>query len=252
MLLVSFPNLNAIVPMFEYLDKIKLLINKMSVDQHEQLVSAAKIVADVIKNDGIIHTIGTGHSQMIGMEMFGRASNLANVNAIMDDMVLMAGGARRSAEMEQISGLAEILWSNYKFIKGDVLIVISNSGRNALPLEMAMKAKQEGLTTIAITSLEQSTRYASRHASGKKLYQIADLVIDNCVPSGDGVISINDLLIGPASSVLGMIIVNIISTEAIKINLDRGVDVSVFQSQNIDEADNEALYQKYESRIKHL
>ena len=144
--------------MFEYLDKIKLLINKMSVDQHEQLVSAAKIVAEVIKNDGIIHTIGTGHSQMIGMEMFGRASNLANVNAIMDDMVLMAGGARRSAEMEQISGLAEILWSNYKFNKGDVLIVISNSGRNALPLEMAMKAKQEGLTTIAITSLEQSTR----------------------------------------------------------------------------------------------
>ncbi|HCO85301.1 MAG TPA: hypothetical protein DIT95_17480, partial [Arenibacter sp.] len=68
----------------------------------------------------------------------------------------------------------------------------------------------------------------------------------------DGVISINELLIGPASSVLGMIIVNIISTEAIKINLDRGVDVSVFQSQNIDEADNEALYQKYESRIKHL
>ncbi|MDO6603205.1 SIS domain-containing protein [Arenibacter palladensis] len=238
--------------MFEYLEKIKLLINKMSTDQENQLVSAAKIVADVIKNDGIIHTIGTGHSQMIGMEMFGRASNLANVNAIMDDMVLMASGARRSAEMEQISGLAEILWNKYQFNKGDVLIVVSNSGRNALPLEMAMKAKQEGLTTIAITSLEQSKRYPSRHQSGKKLYQIADLVIDNCVPSGDGVISINELLIGPASSVLGMIIVNIISTEAIKINLDRGVDVSVFQSQNIDEADNEALYQKYESRVKHL
>jgi len=132
------------------------------------------------------------------------------------------------------------------------LIVVSNSGRNALPLEMAMKAKKEGLKTIAVTSLEQSRKYASRHESGKKLYEIADLVIDNCVPSGDGVISIKDLLIGPASSVLGMIIVNIISTEAIKINLDRGVDVAVFQSQNIDEADNEALYHRYESRVKHL
>lgn len=238
--------------MFEYLDKISLLINKMAADQKDKLVSAAKIVADVIKNDGIIHTIGTGHSQMIGMEMFGRASNLANVNAIMDDMVLMANGARRSAEIEQISGLAEILWKKYQFNKGDVLIVVSNSGRNALPLEMAMKAKQQGLNTIAITSMEQSKKYPSRHSSGKKLFQIADLVIDNCVPTGDGVMSINDLLIGPASSVLGMIIVNIISTEAIKINLEQGVDVSIFQSQNIDGADNEALYQKYESRVKHL
>jgi uncharacterized phosphosugar-binding protein len=117
---------------------------------------------------------------------------------------------------------------------------------------MAMKAKQQGLNTIAITSMEQSKKYPSRHSSGKKLFQIADLVIDNCVPTGDGVMSINDLLIGPASSVLGMIIVNIISTEAIKINLEQGVDVSIFQSQNIDGADNEALYQKYESRVKHL
>lgn len=238
--------------MFEYLDKVKLLLDKMANDQQDQLISAAKMVADVIKNDGIIHTLGTGHSQMIAMEMFGRASNLANVNAIMDDMVLMAGGARRSAAMEQVSGLAEILWNKYQFNKGDIFIIISNSGRNALPLEMAMMAKKDGLRTIAITSMEQSTKYSSRHESGQKLYQIADLVIDNCVPSGDGVISVNDLLIGPASSVLGMSIVNIITTEAIKINLARGVDVSVFKSQNIDGADNEALYQKYESRVKHL
>lgn len=238
--------------MFEYLDKIKLLINKMAADQEDQLLRASEMLAEVIKNDGIIHTMGTGHSQMIGMELFGRAANPANVNAIMDDMVLMAGGARRSAEMEQLNGLAEVLWNKYEFAPSDVLIVVSNSGRNALPLEMAMKAKKEGVKTIAITSLEQSKKYASRHESGKKLFEIADLVIDNCVPSGDGIIEANKLLIGPASSVLGMVIVNIVSTEAIKKCHEKGIEVSVFQSQNIDEADNDALYKKFESRVKHL
>ena len=238
--------------MFEYLDEIKKLIEKLSTEQNAQLLSASEMVADVIANDRIIHTIGTGHSQMIAMEMFGRASNIANVNAIMDDMVLLANGARRSAEMEQLSGLAEILWNSYKFEKSDLIIIISNSGRNAIPIEMAMKAKKEGLNVVAITSLEQSKKYKSRHKSGKKLYEVADLVIDNCVPSGDGVIQIGQKLIGPASSVLGMLIVNILTTEAIKINEKKGINVPVFQSQNIDETSNDELYQRFESRVKHL
>ncbi len=238
--------------MFEYLDRMKQLMDRLVVEQEDQLLEAARAVADVIEQDGIIHTLGTGHSQMVGMEMFGRASNLANVNAIMDDLVLLASGARRSAKIEQVSGLAEILWEKYSFQASDVFIIISNSGRNALPIEMAMKAKQEGLKVIAITSLEQSKKYASRHMSGQKLYQVADLVIDNCVPSGDGVMTIAERLTGPASSVLGILIVNIISTEAIKICAEKGLDVPVFQSQNIDETDNDRLYTRFESRVKHF
>ena len=238
--------------MFEYLDKIKLLIDKLSKEQSEHLITASKMVADVINNDGIIHTLGTGHSQMIAMEMFARASNLANVNAIMDDLVLMTSGARRSSDIERISGLAEIIWNRYTFSTSDLMIVISNSGRNTLPLEMAMKAKKEGLKVIAITSLAHSKNYDSRHESGKKLFEIADLVIDNCAPSGDGVITLEDGIIGPASSVLGMIIVNIISTEAIKINEKKGIKTPVFHSQNIDRSDNIELFNRFESRIKHL
>lgn len=238
--------------MFEYIDEIKKLIDKLATEQKEQLNRAAKMIADVIATDKIIHTIGTGHSQMIAMEMFGRASNIANVNAIMDDLVLLASGARKSAEIEQVSGLAEILWDNYKIEKSDLIIIISNSGRNAIPIEMAMKAKQEGLNVIAITSLEQSQKYESRHKSGKRLYEIADLVIDNCVPSGDGIMKSDHKLIGPASSVLGILIVNILTTEAIKICDKNGINVPVFQSQNVDESNNEELYKRFESRIKHM
>lgn len=238
--------------MFEYLDKMRQLIDKLSSEQKEQLIEASRIVAEVIMNDGIIHTLGTGHSQMVGMELFGRASNMANVNAIMDDLVLLASGARRSAKIEQVSGLAEILWEKYSFRQSDVILIISNSGRNALPIEMAIKAREEGLKVIAITSLEQSKKYASRHVSGQKLYQVADLVIDNCVPSGDGVMKMGEKLIGPASSVLGILIVNIISTEAIKLSAEQGVDVPVFQSQNIDDTDNDRLYTRFESRVKHF
>lgn len=238
--------------MFEYIDEIKKLINKLSTEQDKQLKRASKMIADVIENDRIIHTLGTGHSQMIAMEMFGRASNIANVNAIMDDLVLLANGARRSGEIEQVSGLAEIIWNNYTIQKSDLMIIVSNSGRNAIPIEMAIKAKNNGLKVIAITSLDQSQKYDSRHKSGKKLFEIADLVIDNCVPSGDGVIKADKKLIGPASSVLGILIVNTLTTEAIKINQQKGISVPIFQSQNIDETDNETLFKRFASRIKHL
>lgn len=238
--------------MSEYLNQIKLLISKFENGQMEAIKNASIIVANVIKNDGIIHTLGTGHSQAIGMELFARASNIANVNAIMDEMVLLSGGARKASTIEQTNGVAEKLWNKYKIEKNDTIIIISNSGRNALPIEMAMKARKEGLKVIAITSLSQSKKYDSRHDSGKKLYQIADIVIDNCVPSGDGVLKSNNKLIGPASSILGILAINMIATEAIKINEQRGVQTPIFQSQNIDESNNNELFEKYESRIKHL
>ena len=164
----------------------------------------------------------------------------------------MNSGGRRSAELENIIGVSKVLWDQHHIGKEDLFIVISNSGRNAMPIEMAELAKANGNKVIAITSIEQSKKYPARIEGQKKLYEIVDLVIDNCVKPGDGMLKIGGELTGSASTIAGCFIVNLLATEAMKIAADKGVKLPVYHSQNIDGFDNEALYDRYKNRIKHL
>ena len=238
--------------MFEYQEKSLEQLNRIVSVQEDLIKQSARWLADCIVNDHIIHTFGTGHSHMIGLELFVRAGGLANVNAMLDTMVLTSEGSRRSAEIERISGLSKIIFDQHKVAEYDIMIIISNSGRNAMPVEMAMIAKEKGIKSIAITSLEQSKKYPSRHPSGKKLYEIADLVLDNCVPPGDGLLEIGGNLTGAASTLSGIFLINLIATEAMKIASAEGAKLPIFHSQNIDGFSNEELYEKYASRIKLL
>lgn len=238
--------------MFEYVDKITAHLLALATSQATPITTAAQWFAQAIVDEHLIHAVGTGHSQMVAMELFTRASGLANVNTILDDLVLSTSGARRGGAIERVSGLADILWEKYDIRPADVLLIVSNSGRNALPIELALRAKREGVKTIAITSLAQSRQYPSRHASGQKLYELADLVIDNGVPSGDGLLHIGGHLTGPVSSMAGILLVNTIATEAMKLAAAQGVALPVYHSQNVDGPSNEALYAKYASRVKHL
>ena len=238
--------------MFEYVSKIQAQINKIAASQEASLNEAAKLFAESIVQDQIIHTFGTGHSHMIGLELFTRAGGLANVNAMLDSTVLSVEGARRGAEIERVPGIARVVWDQYRIDPADIMVIISNSGRNAMPVEMAMLARTHGVKTIGITSLEQSRRYPSRHESGKKLYELVDVVIDNCVPSGDVLMEIEGYRTGPASSISGMLIVNLLATEGCKIAASRGAQLPIYFSQNIDGFSNEELYRIYEDRIRHL
>lgn len=121
-----------------------------------------------------------------------------------------------------------------------------------MPIEMAEIAKKNGNKVIAITSIEQSKKYPTRVEGQKKLYQITDLVLDNCVPTGDGMLKIGGELTGAASTIAGCFIVNLLATEAMKIADKKGVKLPVYQSQNVDGFDNEFLYNKYLGRVKHL
>ena len=238
--------------MFEYTTTILRQLERVISSQENNIKKAAQWFADAIIYNKIVHTFGTGHSHLIGMELFTRAGGLANINAMLDSTVLSFEGARRGAAIERIPGLADIVWGNDEIHPLDLMLVISNSGRNAMPVEMAMKAKAFGLKTIGITSLTQSQSYPSRHSSGQKLFEVVDLVIDNGVPSGDVTLNIGGFKTGPFSTISGVMIVNTIMTEACKIASEQGVTLPIYHSQNIDGFSNEELYEKYEDRIKHL
>ena len=235
---------------FEYMTKLNELLKVVYETNKETIKVLAEKVAENIANDKIIHAFGTGHSHMPGIELFGRAGGLGNVNAMLDPDVLTSNGAQRSCALEKLSGLADIIYDNTKIESGDIMIISSNSGRNAAPVEMAMRCKKEGILCIAVTNVEQSKAQSSRHASGKRLFECADYILDTCVPAGDGLLNIDGILTGPGSSIVSMFLLNTVVTEAIKICAEKGIKPYVFQSQNVDGFDNDAIYKKYDGRIK--
>jgi uncharacterized phosphosugar-binding protein len=237
---------------YAYINKVVELIDKIYETQQPVIDELAKKFAENIKNNHIIHVFGTGHSHMIGIELFARAGGLGNVNAILDQDVLTSNGARRSGALEKVSGISDVIFDQHKFEKGDIMIVTSNSGRNAMPIEMAMRAKKEGVYTVAMTNLKQSEKTTSRHPSGKRLFECVDIVIDSCVPEGDSMMDVGNVKTGPGSSVSGVVILNTIVNEALQILAKEGVKLPVFQSQNVDGFNNDEIYNNYEDRVKHF
>ena len=183
--------------------------------------------------------------------MFIRAGGLANINTMLDDTITSANGARKGSMMEIVSDLAEIVWDQYEIDKDDAMIIISNFGRNYVPGEIAIKAKKKELTLVAITSLDHSKNCQSRHCSGKRLFELADIVIDNCIPGGDSLLEFGAVKSGPGSTLAGVFIVDCILAETLKILKEKGLPLPIFIRQNVDGYNN-GRYNKYRSRIKHM
>ena len=236
---------------YSYSNEMLKQLSEIFKGQREEIEEAISEILRTLKEDKIIHTFGSGHSHMVGLELFIRAGGLGNVNAMLDQDVLTSNGALRSSKLEKLEGLADIIWDEYNIEKEDIIIIISNSGRNALPIEMALRAKKEGVKVIAITSLKQTKEFESRHSSGKKLYEIADIVLDNKVISGDGILEVEGTRVGAMSSINGMFIINTIVTEVMVRAEMEGIKLPIYKSQNIDSfAENDELYKKYRGRVK--
>lgn len=241
----------------EYISGLQKILERIRTEQAENIRQAGKIVADALANEGIIHTFGTGHSHIIAEEAFFRAGGIAAVNPILDERLIFLKGAMESTRAERESGLALELIEKEDVRAEDALIIISNSGRNAAPVEMALEMKKRGVKVIAITSLEQSRSSESRHESGKKLFEIADVSIDNCVPSGDALILFDGLAsrTGASSTVAGSAIIHSIIIEALSELLQQGKKPSVLPSANVEGTTGDTLREvlsRYQSRIRYL
>jgi uncharacterized phosphosugar-binding protein len=245
------------VSFLEYIDGLQGVLERIRSTQAANIKQAGLFVADSLAAGGIIHTFGTGHSHLIADEAFFRAGGIAAVNPILHERLIFLQGALESTRSEQESGFALELLAEQNVRDVDVAIVISNSGRNAAPVEMALEMRSLGLKVIAITNLEQSRNSTPRNASGKRLFEIADVTIDNCVPPGDALLKLAGLAsnIGPSSTVAGAAIINGIVIEAVCELLRRGKPVPVLPSANTEGVSEEALsdlLSRHSARIKYL
>ena len=230
----------------EYQDKVFGVLHRIQDTQNEPIAAAAKAVAEHIAANGILYILGSGHSLITGLEASGRAGGMVPIDIIFD---------RTYGKIERLPGYAEYLLKDYEVDNG-VVVVVSNSGRNALPLEVAIESKKRGAKVIALTSLTHSHAVTSRHPSGKRLFEIADIVVDNCCEAGDAVVDIegSPARTGATSSVACTFIINSILVQAVENLALMGITPPVLRSANLDGSDeyNQELRNRYKGRLKGL
>lgn len=237
-------------------------INAIS-EEEESIHKAALIMADAIENDKLIHVMGTGgHSNMAAEEVFWRAGGLVPVNALLDPGINLEHGARRSNIVERCEGYAATVFKTYHLGEdpGDVLMLATSYGVNAITIDMALEAKKRGMRVIGVTAKSFAEKLPkdapARHSSAQNLYELADVFVDVHLPFGDATIKLDGLEapMGPVSTFCNSFALHAIELETASILLQRGITPPVWNSANIPggHARNKAYEDKYESRMKHL
>ncbi|HKT03101.1 MAG TPA: SIS domain-containing protein, partial [Rugosimonospora sp.] len=204
----------------------------------DRVGEAARLVADCIAADGVVHAFGTGHSQAAVMELAGRAGGFIPTNRIgLGDIVLYGGEppeALANLLLEREPGLAPRLYALAAPRPGDVFVIISNSGVNNVVVEMALRVREAGHRLIAVTSVEHTTAVPARHPSGQRLADLADVVLDNGAPAGDALLDLpGGTAVGALSSLTAALLIQMVVTEATGLLLAAGHTPPVYRSSNV-------------------
>lgn len=223
------------------------LLKRAYETNRQTLQQLGPIIGRTVADGGVIHTFGSGHSEIIAREIVGRAGGLVCVSTIYDT----TGGF-----IENLAGYGTQLAERYDrlhgLLRGETIIVISNSGKNASPIEVALYAKQKGLTVVGLTSAAMSRTARTVHPGGKNLHALADYVLDNCGVSGDAIVDVaDDVRAGPTSTLTGAMLLNLLLLEVVAWLKANGHPLPILRSQNLPGAIeyNRELAVKYAGRL---
>lgn len=238
----------------QYMDKISHLLEVIEEKESSVMNEAAQKVADTIQAGGIIHLFGCGHSHILTEEVYYRAGGLVPMHPIFHEPLMLHEGAVRSSSLERKNDYAKVFMEEQDIREGDVIFVISTSGRNPVPVDVAHIAKRKGALVIGMTSIEYSSSQPSRHTSGEHLFDVVDLIINNHSPIGDALLTHGKVKVGfaPSSTVIGATILNAIFAEAIAKMAENDFEPPVFLSGNIEGSDeyNRQLVERYQGRVQ--
>jgi uncharacterized phosphosugar-binding protein len=241
----------------QYLAAIRAVIDRLAATQAERVGAAADLIVGALRDGGILHAFGTGHSEAVAMDFAGRAGGLVPTNRILlRDLVVLGGAAPEILHDDKLERDPDIAYRLYELARPrpeDVFVMASQSGINGGVVEMALLIKQRGHSLIAITSVEHTARVAPRHPSGKRLAEVADVVLDNGAPYGDALLSLRGGgMVCPVSSVTNALIAQLVVAEVVRRIEAAGEVAPVYLSANVPGGDehNDTLESRYAGRVR--
>lgn len=241
--------------MFQYFDRIQEILKEVELNEADAINQTIELLTDANLNGKGIYIFGASHAGILAEELYYRAGGMMTVNAIFGrELMLDQSPITVTSKMERLEGYGTTLASTIPFKKDDVLILHSVSGRNPVTIDLALSAKEKGVKIVALTNVNYSKQVTSRHSSGKRLFELADIILDNHGDTGDACCSIEGIeqKVGPSSTVVGATILNTIIVEVTRKLIEHGVEYPpIFYSANLDGGDqlNQELFKKYENVI---
>ncbi|MDN5382480.1 SIS domain-containing protein [Streptomyces sp. LB8] len=242
-------------PAGQFFDAAIGLLQRVRDEEAEAITAAGTLLADTVTAGGRLFAFGAGHSSLAAQDVVYRAGGLALMN------LLAAPGtvgvdvvpATLGSALERVDGLATAVLDSSPVRSGDALIVVSLSGRNALPVEMAMRARALGVRVIGVTSVAYAAETASRHVSGTFLKDHCDIVLDSKIAVGDAELTLDTVAapFAPASTVVASALLQAVLATTAAALADRGVEPPLLRSGNVDGGHewNSRVFEQYGDRI---